>query len=88
MSGKHFVPLIVEHDEDPLVGRKALVTGGLDFHQITEAVAAPLERKPRPDGSPGQVRAPGGRRGRGKPKNFPFWKVPEDLLSGDPAKMK
>ena len=32
------------HDElDPLLGRKNLVEGGVSYHDITEAVATPIE---------------------------------------------
>src|SRR6516162_8645883 len=31
---------------EPVVGRAPLILGGHDFHSITEAVAAPVERTP------------------------------------------
>ena len=35
-----------DHYDDTVAGRAPLILGGHDFHSLTEAVAAPMERKP------------------------------------------
>ena len=43
----HYIPPTHEHDLDPVDGRMALVTGQPTFHEVTEAVAKPIESPPK-----------------------------------------